>query len=145
MLLGFGIDGSSGRGGSLDLRLGRVATPHTVITFELTGTIALHGTAAVTYTNRDTNLLVGAQHYVNESLWLRFAGGIGVFEGKQVRLSSTGMLGDVQQTGPAVLGGVGLDVARFKWAVFGFEVGTSVMVGSGVLVASDLRLCMQID
>lgn len=144
LTVGFGIDGSTGRGGSIDLRLGHVATPRTVITFELGATIALHGTSSMTYTNTDTNLLAGAQYYVSESLWLRFAGGLGVYQASQVRRSD-GMLGDVQQVGPAVLGGVGIDVARFKWAVLGFEIGTSAMIRSGVLIASDVRVGLAFD
>jgi hypothetical protein len=146
LTVGFGIDGSTGRGGSLDLRLGHVATPRTVITFELGTTIALHKPAmnAATDTNTDTNLLAGAQYYVNPSLWLRFAGGLGVYQANGVRRSD-GMLGDVQQVGPAVLGGVGLDLARFKWAVLGVEIGTSAMINSGVLIASDLRVGLAFD
>ncbi len=146
LTVGFGIDGSTGRGGSLDLRLGHVATPRTVITFELGTTIALHKPAmnASTDTNTDTNLLAGAQYYVNPSLWLRFAGGLGVYQANDVRRSD-GTLGDVQQVGPAVLGGVGLDLARFKWAVLGVEIGTSAMIHSGVLIASDLRVGLAFD
>jgi len=44
-----------------------------------------------------------------------------------------------------VLGGIGVDFARFKWAVFGVELGTSVMVHSGMVVASDLRLGVAFD
>jgi hypothetical protein len=148
LTVGFGIDGSTGRGGSFDLRLGHVATPRTLITFEVGASIALHGVKnmmmSAIYTNTDTNLLAGAQYYVNQSLWLRFAGGIGGYQASHVRLSD-GSLGDVQQVGPAVLGGIGLDVARFKWAVFGVEIGTSAMIHKGVLIASDLRVGVAFD
>ncbi|HEX3766091.1 MAG TPA: hypothetical protein VHW23_45655 [Kofleriaceae bacterium] len=146
LTVGFGIDGSTGRGGSVDFRIGHVATPHTVITFELGATISLHKPAmnAATDTNTDTNLLAGAQYYVSPSLWLRFAGGLGVYQANDVRRSD-GTLGDVQRIGPAVLGGVGLDIARFKWAVLGVEIGTSAMINGGVLIASDLRVGLAID
>jgi len=151
LLVGFGIEGSTGRGGSFDLRLGRVATPRTVITFEVGATIVLHGTAmlngvaSATYTNTDLNLLAGAQYYVSESLWLRFAGGVGRYQATHVQRSDNNVFVDVQQIGPAVLGGIGVDFARFKWAVFGVELGTSVMVHSGMVVASDLRLGVAFD
>lgn len=150
LIVGFGIDGSTGRGGSVDLRLGHVATPRTVITFELGATIVLHGTVmnemdSATYTNTDVNLLAGAQYYVSESLWVRFAGGVGTYQASHVQRSDNNVFVDVQQTGPAVLGGIGLDVARFKWAVLGVEIGTSAMIRSGVLIASDLRLGVAID
>jgi len=93
----------------------------------------------------DLNLLAGAQYYVSESLWLRFAGGVGRYQATHVQRSDNNVFVDVQQLGPAVLGGIGVDFARFKWAVFGVEIGTSVMVHSGMVVASDLRLGVAFD
>lgn len=147
LLIGLGIEGPTGRGGSFDLRLGHVATPRTVITFELGATIVLHGmTNSATYTNTDANLLAGAQYYVTQSLWLRFAGGLGIYQASHVPTSdpTKGTI-DFRLIGPAALGGIGVDIARFKWAVFGLELGTSVMVHSGALVASDLRLGVAFD
>jgi hypothetical protein len=146
LLVGLGIEGPTGRGGSADVRLGHVATPRTVITFEAGLTIVLHGTmSSPTYTNANLDLLAGAQYYVSESLWLRFAGGVGVYQASHVQAKDNNVSIDVHQVGPAVLGAIGLDVARFKWAVFNVEIGTSVMVHSGALVASDLRLGVQFD
>lgn len=150
LLFGLGIAGSTGRGGSFDFRLGQVATPRTVITFEFGGTIVLHRTVmgvtgSATYTNAEANLLAGAQYFVTESLWLRLAGGVGRYQASHVQSSDKNVFIDIQETGPAVLGGVGIDVARFKWAVFGIELGTSVMVRSGAVVASDLRLDLAFD
>lgn len=150
LIIGLGIAGSTGRGGSFDVRLGHVATPRTVITFEFGGTIVLHTAKlnamdSATYTNANLNLLAGAQYYVTESLWLRFAGGLGRYQASHVASLDGNVSIDVQQTGPAVLGGIGLDFARFKWAVFGIEIGTSAMVRSGVVVASDLRLGVSLD
>jgi hypothetical protein len=140
LLVGLGIEGPTGRGASLDVRLGHVATPRTVITFELGTTLTLHGKEGMpVYTTTDTNLLAGAQYYVSESLWLRFAGGLGVYQASHVQGSNE----NIHEVGPAVLGGIGIDIARFKRAVFGVEIGTSVMVHSGALVASDLRLGVQ--
>jgi hypothetical protein len=142
LLVGLGIEGPTGRGGSLDVRLGHVATPRTVITFEVGATLTLHGKEGMpVYTTTDTNLLAGAQYYVSESLWLRLAGGLGVYQASHVQGSNE----DIHQIGPAVLGGIGIDIARFKRAVFGVEIGTSVMVHSGALVASDLRLGVQFN
>lgn len=146
LLVGLGIDGPTGRGGSLDLRLGHVATPHTVITFEVGGTLTLHGKEGMpVYTTTDSNVLAGAQYYVSESLWLRLAGGLGIYQASHVQAANNNVFIDVHQIGPAVLGAIGLDVARFKWVVFDVELGTSVMVRSGALVASDLRLGVQFD
>lgn len=147
LMLGFGIKDSVGRGGSVSLRLGHVATRRTVITFELGLTAVLHKPAMqnATETNTNTNLLAGALHYVNPSLWLRFGGGLGVYTGRQVTLS-TGQLGTVTLAGPAVLGGVGVDLARFKSVVLDLEVETSAMINSdGVLMASGAHLGLSFD
>ena len=148
LMIGFGIKDSVGRGPAISLRLGHVATRRTVITFEANITAALHKPAGMNssiQTNTSTNLLAGALHYVNPSLWVRFAGGLGGYQGNQVMLSS-GAIGNLRLIGPAVLVGVGVDVARFKSAVLGFEVGTSAMISrDGVLVASGLSLGLSFD
>ncbi|HEX2686009.1 MAG TPA: hypothetical protein VHN14_05300 [Kofleriaceae bacterium] len=148
LIVGFGIKDSVGRGPSLSLRLGHVATRRTVITFELGITAALHkppGMNSSLETNTNTNLLAGALHYLSPSLWLRFAGGLGVYNGRKVTLSN-GQIGDVTLLGPAVLAGVGVDLARFKSAVLGLEVGTSAMINrDGLLVASGLNLGLAFD
>jgi hypothetical protein len=146
LLVGLGIEGPTGRGGSLDIRIGHVATPRTVITFEIGATLTLHGKEGMpVYSTTDTNVLAGAQYYVSDSLWLRLAGGLGIYQASHVQAADNNVFIDVRQVGPAVLGAIGLDLARFKWAVFGVEIGTSVMVHSGALVASDLRLGVQFD
>lgn len=147
LMLGFGIKDSVGRGGSVSLRLGHVATKRTVITFELGFTAALHKPAmqSETKTNTNTNLLAGALHYVNPSLWLRFGGGLGVYTGRQVALS-TGQLGNVDLVGPAMLGGVGVDLARFKSVVLDLEIETSAMINNdGVLIASGAHVGLSFD
>ncbi|HEX7841686.1 MAG TPA: hypothetical protein VF469_29655 [Kofleriaceae bacterium] len=145
MIVGFGIDDSAGRGGAVSVRLGHVATPRTVIALGIDVTLALHQPKGEGVTaNSDTNLLVSAQHYVNPSLWLRFGGGIGVYQRKQVVVAVVdGMeqLGDRTLLGPAALAGLGLDLVRFKWVVLGIEAATTAMVNrEGVLLASHLNL-----
>jgi hypothetical protein len=145
--IGFGIEDSVGRGGMVSLRLGHVATPRTLITFELQVTAALHrpATDSSVKTNTDVNLMTGAQYYVNRSLWLRLAGGIGSYQGRQVAVAG-GKLGDVTLTGPVVLVGGGLDLLRLKWAVVGIEADTSAMINrDGVLVVSAASLGVQFD
>jgi hypothetical protein len=143
---GFGITDSVGRGGALSLRLGHVATRHTVITFELTGTASLHKAATMSSTkaNTDVNLLAGAQYYVNRSLWLRAAGGIGVYTRRDVR--DVGGNRDITLVGPTALGGLGFELLRFKWAVLGLEFNGSTMISSdGLLIASVAGLDLAFD
>ena len=146
LVAGFGIEDSVGRGGAVSLRLGRVATPRTVITFELDGSAVLHKQAmgTPTETNSNIDVLAGAQYYVGPSLWLRAGAGIGVYEARGVLLD-TGKPGDRTTVGPAALGALGIDVARFKWAVLDIEVGTSVMINSGLLFGSSLKLGLAFD
>ena len=151
MLVGFGIDDSAGRGGAVSLRLGQSATPSTVVALGLDVTLALHQPkGGALQTNTNTDVLVSAQHYVNPSLWLRFGGGVGVYT---IRGIVVGMVGaepvfgpSRTLIGPAALAGVGLDIARFKWAVLNVEAATTAMVnGDGVLLASHLNLGVAFD
>jgi hypothetical protein len=148
LIFGIGVKDSVGRGPAVSLRLGHVATRHTVITFEVDVTTALHEPVAThtTEANTSTNLLAGARYYVNRSLWLRGAGGIGAYLGKKVKVVDNGMLGDITVIGPAVLGGVGVDIARFKWAVLTLDAATSAMINrEGVLIVSGLKLGLSFD
>ena len=151
VLLGFGIKDSVGRGGAGSFRLGHVATPRTVISLEVAVTAALHRPASTTTmpgaleTNTNAELLLGAQYYVNPSLWVRGAGGLGVYQGRRVVVSTVD-LGDVTLIGGAVLFGAGVDLARFKWAVLGVEFSTSAMINSdGVLVSAGAGLGFTFD
>ncbi len=144
LMVGFGLQDSVGRGGALSLRLGHVADPRTVITLELQITAALHKLAinSDAASNTETNLLVGAQRYVNPSLWLRGAGGLGVYKADQVQLSN-GQLGTQTIVGPAALFGLGIDLARFKSSTLGLEFAAALMVsGTGALLttAADINL-----
>ncbi|HEY0481029.1 MAG TPA: hypothetical protein VGD37_26120 [Kofleriaceae bacterium] len=152
LIVGVGINNAAGRGGSTSLRLGHVATPHTVITFEADVTLALHQPKdQPVQANSDVNLLAGAQYYVNPSLWLRFAGGLGVYVIRGILKAPIGTqtmpaYGDDTLIGPAVLAGIGVDLARFKWAVLGIEGATSAMInGDGVLMTSSLNLGLSFD
>jgi hypothetical protein len=147
-MAGFGIDNSVGRGGHLSVRLGHVASRRTVVTLELGGTGVLHssGTADGTYTNGDTELLIGAQYYVNPSLWLRFAGGPGVYVGHRFDPPSGMANQRFTRIGGAVLAGLGFDIARYKSAVLGFELGPTLMVnGDGVVLTGAGALGLAFD
>ena len=126
-----------GRGPGLSLRLGHVATPRTIITFELSGSGLLHTPdgGKDTYTNTDVNFLAGAQYYVAPSFWLRFSGGLSDYT------IDNGPLGTSVHLGPAGCLGFGLDFARFHKVVLGAEGFAIATYGSaGFLLDTALGL-----
>jgi len=124
-----GGDIGVGRGGSGSLRVGHVATRHTVITFELTGTGAAHKPAMNSSAVTDTNvsLFAGALRYATKSTWVRTSGGITVFTpNSDPKLARAGLGG--------LLGG-GLDLVRWGYLVLGLEVfGVASATGDGFKV-----------
>jgi hypothetical protein len=118
---GFGVlvggDIGVGRGGALSLRVGHVATRSTEITFEITGTGALHklGMNDSPVTDTNVGLFAGAQTYVSRATWVRIAAGPTVFT------ANVGGAGQHTAGGFGGLVGGGLDVARFGYFVLGFE------------------------
>jgi hypothetical protein len=129
---GFGVliggDIGVGRGGALSLRLGHVATRSTEITFELSGTGALHRLGMNDSAVTDTNvwLFAGALTYVSRATWVRAAAGPTVFT------ANVGGAGQYTAGGLGGLVGGGLDVARFGYLVLGFEAfGMSSITSDG--------------
>ena len=126
-----GGDLGVGRGGAASVRIGHVATRRTVITFELSGTGALHRRCKDCSAATDTNvgLYAGALRYVGNSTWLRAAGGLTVFNAN---------VGTSDQAGYAGLGGLvggGLDLVRWGYLVLGLEMfGMSSVTRDGFKV-----------
>lgn len=133
--LGLGTQNSVGRGPAVSFRLGHVATPRTVLTFELTAMSMLHAVGGQTYPNTHGNLLAGAQYYTSSSLWVRGAGGFGIYDRR----------GDPMHTqpiaGPAGAFGIGIDLVRRHYLVLDLEVTLVGMVNrEGVLTNGALGL-----
>ncbi|HEY5926596.1 MAG TPA: hypothetical protein VIV11_33140 [Kofleriaceae bacterium] len=76
-----GGDIGVGRGPSLSLRLGHVATRKTNITFELTRGEGYHKASidGPTLSDSDTAFFVGAQRFAKRAFWVRAAGGLTAF------------------------------------------------------------------
>ncbi len=128
-----GGDVGVGRGPTVSLRLGHVATRKTVITFELNRGDALHKASVDGSTLYDLNvaLLAGAQRYTSRSLWVRAAGGP-VFLTKNAT-SAAGTGGESPRAGVAGLIGAGFDIARWGYLVFGAELtGMASVTGDGL-------------
>lgn len=132
-----GGDIGIGRGGAVSARIGHVATRRTVITFELTGTGALHkrGEMGEVVTDTNAGLYAGGLRYTGGSTWLRAAGGLNVF---------TANVGSSDQFARAGLGGLvggGLDFVRWGYVVLGAEVfGMASVTRDGFKVNTGLCL-----
>lgn len=129
-------DTGVGRGPSASFRVGHVATRDTVITFELTGGSRLHAagvSGSPLYHDDDYNLMAGALVYVLPSVWLRGAGGLSV-------ITFDSSMGTTPHAGIAGLGGIGVDIARWRQVVLGLEGWglTSIVGARGVVFDSGL-------
>lgn len=147
-LAGFGIDNSVGRGGAVAFRIGRVATPRTVITLEFDAAVVLHKRADMSPVDANTNgeLFAGAQYFLSRALSLRLGAGVGAYTARGIVQPDNPMrTRDVTTIGPALLAGLGVELARIKWAVIGLEASTTAMINSGVLLGSSLKLGISID
>jgi hypothetical protein len=163
--IGFGIDDAVGTGGSVSLRLAQVASASTLITVEFGGIVLVHqvkkfdpSTCAShldQITNQDTNIAVGAQYYVNRSLWIRGATGIGIYHGNDIAPSKTMQIScpdgsmptvpvsfrQLKLAGPVGIAGVGLELAQFKRWSLGLEIMSIGMLNrDGVLSSTGIML-----
>lgn len=143
------IGNGTGNGGALSLRLGQVATPHTVITFEIAGGAQLRrlgaGAEAETVANSVLGLLVGAQRWIGPSLWVRIGGGVGTFTCPQKCEGAP--LGDsVRLTGLAGIGGIGVEVVRVRGLTLGVELFSLTQLNrDGLLATGSLALSVGFD
>ena len=143
----FTIGTGVGNGGAVAVRLGQVATPSWVLTFELNGSAQLRrtgsGADADTYTNSIASFLVGGQYWVGPSLWVRGAGGVGVYTCTKL---CGGMAGSERRTGPAAAVGVGVDLARFKGLVLSIELSSINQLNrNGLLSTNGMALGLTFD
>jgi hypothetical protein len=145
--LGFGVNDSTGTGGSGVIRLAHVATPRSLVMLEIVGSGLLHqvqegmgmDAETKTYVNQVSNFLVGGQFYANPALWFRIAGGFGRYFGDNVTVSRENGLrkiGDIRLAGPAVSVGAGVDFVRLKRFRLGAELMATGMVNREGLLSS---------
>lgn len=133
--------GDVGRGPGLSLRVGRAATPDTLITLEITGGSMLHERGSKLFTNNAADFLLGAQYYAKPTLWIRASAGIGSYVRRGL-VNDEGMsTADQSLVGAAALAGVGLDLMRrHKWAL-GLEGFASLLVErNGITTTSGIGL-----
>ncbi len=156
--LGFGVDDSTGTGGTAVLRLAYVATPRSLVTLEIAGSGLLHqvqegmGDTAMTktYVNQVTSFLIGTQLYANPALWFRVAGGFGRYKGDEVLLQSKPgtpqTRGDIKLAGPAISFGAGVDFVRLKRVRIGAELMATGMINrEGLLSSGGFLIAFTVD
>ena len=104
-----------GRGEAFSFRIGHVATPSTILTFEITGGSLFHQDVGLTmdgpvYHNDYIGLMAGGLHYIASSFWVRGAGGLASYtidaqtDQSRVHFGISGLVG------------LGLDFVR--WHIF---------------------------
>jgi hypothetical protein len=129
LTLGLGVSNAVGKGGALSARLGAVATPTTVITFEIVGGGFAHelGNSGVELSNAIV-LAAGMQHYASptSALFFRLAGGLGTFT-RDMPAHVSGLAG---------VAGVGADVARLRFVTLDVEFFLTSMLVSGGMVTT---------
>lgn len=128
----------TGTGGTLSLRLGQVATPRTVISFELNGSGQLRRVVtgedammkAITElrTNSIASFLAGAQYWIGPSIWIRISGGFGVTTCEKCKDGK-----DTRRGTLAGGGGLGVDIVRWRATVLAVEAYNISQIGNGGL------------
>jgi hypothetical protein len=129
----------AGRGPAASFRIGHVATPTTVLTFELTGGSLLHqraGNSALLH-NDLFGLMAGGLHYVSGSLWLRGAGGVVAYT-----IDTGDAMSGTAHGGLGGLGGIGVDLARWHYLVLGLETFGQLAVVSTRGAMFNSGLCL---
>jgi len=128
-----------GRGPALSLRVGHVATPSVVMTFEIVGGSLLHQqmTSLTILHNDDISLMAGALLYVNRSLWVRAAGGVTTYTEDNTVTALRAVHGGV-----GGLVGIGVDLVRWHYLVLGLETfdQLSIVSKKGLLLNNGLCL-----
>ena len=134
-----GKNTGTGTGGTLSLRLGQIATPRTVISFELnasgqlrrvaTGMDAMGNLTTELRTNSVGSFLAGMQYWFGPSIWIRISGGFGVTTCQKCKDLTT----DTRVGTLAGGGGLGVDIVRWRGTVLAVEAYNVSQIGNGGL------------
>lgn len=116
----------TGTGATLSFRLGQVATPRTVISFQLNGSGQLRRVVtgedvmgkpiSELRTNSVVSFLAGAQYWFGPSIWIRMNGGFAVTTCQKCKDNM-----DTRRAGLSGGGGLGVDIVRARGLVLGLE------------------------
>jgi hypothetical protein len=147
LTVGVGIDSSVGRGPAGSLRIAHMAGERWAFTAEIANTTLLHRVKGTDSSSGDlrtdvgTNLLFGAQLYVNRVLWLRGGVGLGSFSIDEPDSMDTRIL-----AGPSGVVGGGLDLVRFRRAAIGVEMMSIGMLNrDGLLTTTSFMVDLSVE
>jgi hypothetical protein len=144
----FTTGSTTGSGGALSLWLGQVATPRTVVLFEVAAATQfkrIDETSGLIADNV-TSVLAGAQHWLGPSLWVRLTGGLGVYRCNQCDLDGDGRRETFTRGGVSGGFAIGLDVVRWRGLVLGLQASSVNQLSRvGLLSANSLGLALSFD
>lgn len=146
----FTLGQGTGTGGALSFRVGQVATPDMVITFELSGAaqfreVQRNEMMTELIANNTTALLVGAQYWVGPSLWVRTAFGWGAHVCTECKSTPDGLLNE-RSPGPTGAVGGGVDILRFKGFVLAVELSSiNILHRNGMVSTNTLAAALSFD
>jgi hypothetical protein len=140
MQVGFGIEKSTGTGGSIAFRFGTVASPRWVWLLEVANTAyqesAVIDGDTVRKLNQSRLFTLGAQLYLSDAFWLRGGGGLANFT-RRIAANTP----ETSFWGAGVVGAGGLDVVRRRSLAVSLEVLTALArYRDGSVAAGTLQL-----
>ena len=146
--LGFGIPNATGTGGAFALRVAEVASRRALVHVEIVAAALFSrkgsDEVSVSYRTDAAAALVGGQYYVNRSVWVRIAAGVGNYHGNPATvMTSTGPLeipGVPRIWGVAGSVGAGFELFAVEHLHGGFEVMATTLATSDGMVTSNAML-----
>ena len=142
----FTTGSTTATGGTVWLRLGQVATPNTVILFELGGATNFRKIDMTGPLYRDTltAAMAGVQRWLTDSLSLRFMGGLGVYRCDNCVVP--GGRDTYVRVGLAGGFAIALDLVRFKGLVLSLEGSSTNQINrEGLFSTNALQLGLSFD
>ena len=142
----FTTGSTTATGGAVWFRLGQVATPNTVILFELGGATNFKRIGMELTRDSLSAMTAGVQRWLTPSLSLRFTGGLGVYACNKCKTGVGDIRDDFLRVGLAGAFSVVLDLVRFKGLVLALEGSSTNQVNrEGFFSTNALLLGLSFD
>lgn len=146
--LGFGIPNATGTGGAFALRVAEVASRRALVHVEIVAAALFSrkgsDEVSVAYRTDAAAALVGGQYYVNRSVWVRLAVGVGNYHGNPATVMTAAGPLEIQGV-PRIWGlagsvGLGFELFAVEHLHGGVEVMATTLATSGGMVTSNAML-----